>query len=41
MTFRNGAVQTYTVKPEPSYLKAANQYVTAFNALASQLDQET
>ncbi|MGW5173144.1 hypothetical protein ACWERY_02100 [Streptomyces sp. NPDC004082] len=40
VTFGNGAAQTYTVKPEPSYLKAANQYVTAFNALAAQLDQE-
>lgn len=40
VTFGNGAAQTYTVKPEPSYLKAANQYVNAFNALAAQLDQE-
>jgi acetoin utilization deacetylase AcuC-like enzyme len=40
ITFGNGAAQMYTVKPEPSYLKAANQYVTAFNALAAQLDQE-
>ncbi|WP_329472726.1 hypothetical protein OIE75_29710 [Streptomyces sp. NBC_01723] len=40
MTFGNGAAQTYTVKPEPSYLKAANQYVTAFNALAAQLAEE-
>lgn len=40
VTFGNGAAQTYTVKPEPSYLKAANQYVTAFNALAAHLDTE-
>lgn len=40
VTFGNGAAQTYTVKPEPSYLKAANQYVTAFNALAAQLAAE-
>ncbi|MGQ4513681.1 hypothetical protein [Streptomyces sp. DW26H14] len=41
ITFGNGAAQTYTVKPEPSYLKAANQYVNAFNALAAQLEQES
>lgn len=40
VTLRNGAAQTYTVKPEPSFLKAANRYVTAFNALAGQLAQE-
>ncbi|WP_420035081.1 hypothetical protein ACN2WE_24055 [Streptomyces sp. cg28] len=40
VVFGNGAAQTYTVKPEPSYLKAANQYVTAFNALAAQLEAE-
>ncbi|MFE0470509.1 hypothetical protein ACFW2V_02685 [Streptomyces sp. NPDC058947] len=40
ITFGNGAAQTYTVKPEPAYLKAANQYVTAFNALAAQLAEE-
>ncbi|MFF3928251.1 hypothetical protein [Streptomyces hirsutus] len=40
LTFGNGAAETYTVKPEPAYLKAANQYVTAFNALAAQLEQE-
>ncbi|MER5903005.1 hypothetical protein ABT150_23350 [Streptomyces mirabilis] len=40
VTFGNGAAQTYTVKPDPSYLKAANQYVNAFNALAAQLDGE-
>lgn len=40
VTFGNGAAQTYTVKPEPAYLKAANQYVTAFNALAAQLAEE-
>lgn len=40
VTLGNGAAQTYTVKPEPSYLKAANQYVNAFNALAAQLAAE-
>ncbi|MFH8611657.1 hypothetical protein ACH4D5_29660 [Streptomyces sp. NPDC018029] len=40
VTFGNGAAQTYTVKPDASYLKAANQYVTAFNTLAAQLEQE-
>ncbi|CAL9664924.1 hypothetical protein SUDANB1_07162 [Streptomyces sp. enrichment culture] len=40
VTFGNGAAQTFTVKPEPSYLKAANQYVTAFNTLAAQLAEE-
>lgn len=40
VTFGNGAAQTYTVKPEPAYLKDANQYVTAFNALAAQLAEE-
>jgi len=40
VVFGNGAAQTYTVKPEPSYLKAANQYVNAFNALAAQLVAE-
>lgn len=40
VTFGNGAAETYTVKPEPSYLKAANQYVTAFNTLAAQLAEE-
>jgi hypothetical protein len=40
VVFGNGAAQTYTVKPEPAYLKAANQYVTAFNALAAQLAEE-
>lgn len=40
LTFGNGAAETYTVKPEPSYLKAANQYVNAFNTLAAQLAAE-
>jgi hypothetical protein len=40
LTFGNGAVQTYAVTPEPSTLRAANQYVTAFNALAAQLGAE-
>jgi len=40
VTFGNGAAETYTVKPEPAYLKAANQYVTAFNTLAAQLAEE-
>lgn len=40
VTFGNGAAQTYTVKPDPSVLKAANQYVNAFNTLAAQLAAE-
>ncbi|KFG02575.1 hypothetical protein IQ62_01165 [Streptomyces scabiei] len=40
VVFGNGAADTYTVKPDPSVLKAANQYVTAFNALAAQLAAE-
>lgn len=40
VTFGNGAAQTYTVKPDASILKAANQYVNAFNALAAQLASE-
>lgn len=40
VTFGNGAAETYTVKPEPAVLKAANQYVTAFNTLAAQLAEE-
>jgi hypothetical protein len=40
LTFGNGAAQTYTVTPETSTLRAANQYVTAFNALAAQLAAE-
>lgn len=40
LTFGNGAAETYTVKPEPAYLKAANQYVNAFNTLAAQLAGE-
>ncbi|MEU7407783.1 hypothetical protein AB0B40_00370 [Streptomyces sp. NPDC042638] len=36
----NGAAQTYKVTPEATTLRAANQYVTAFNALAEQLDAE-
>lgn len=38
--FGNGAAQTYKVTPEAATLRAANQYVTAFNALADQLDAE-
>jgi hypothetical protein len=37
VTFGNGAAQTYNVTPESSTLRMANQYVTAFNALAAQL----
>lgn len=37
LVFPNGAVQSYTVKPDAHTLKAANQYVTAFNALSVQL----
>ncbi|ROQ69187.1 hypothetical protein EDD93_3684 [Streptomyces sp. 840.1] len=40
VTFGNGAAQTYTVQPDASILKAANQYVNAFNALAAQLASE-
>lgn len=40
VTFGNGAAQTYNVTPENSTLRAANQYVTAFNALAAQLAYE-
>ncbi|MCT9010012.1 hypothetical protein [Streptomyces rhizosphaerihabitans] len=40
VTFGNGAVQTYNVTPENATLRAANQYVTAFNALAGQLANE-
>ncbi|WP_109036424.1 hypothetical protein [Streptomyces rubrogriseus] len=40
VTFGNGAAQTYNVKPESATLRAANQYVTAFNALAAQLAAE-
>jgi hypothetical protein len=40
VTFGNGAAQTYKVTPESSTLRAANQYVTAFNALAAQLAAE-
>ncbi|MFI6347235.1 hypothetical protein [Streptomyces sp. NPDC050560] len=32
--------QTYNVTPETSTLRMANQYVTAFNALAAQLASE-
>jgi len=40
VTFGNGAAQTYNVTPDSTNLRAANQYVTAFNALAAQLDSE-
>lgn len=40
VTFGNGAAQTYTVTPENSTLRMANQYVNAFNALAAQLASE-
>ncbi|MFF9324029.1 hypothetical protein ACF1AY_04850 [Streptomyces sp. NPDC014776] len=40
VTFGNGAAQTYNVTPENATLRAANQYVTAFNALAAQLARE-
>ncbi|MGQ5640898.1 MULTISPECIES: hypothetical protein [unclassified Streptomyces] len=40
VVFGNGAAQTYKVTPESATLRAANQYVTAFNALAEQLEQE-
>ncbi|MER7967691.1 hypothetical protein ABTX35_01510 [Streptomyces sp. NPDC096080] len=40
LTFPTGAVQTYNVTPESGTLRAANQYVTAFNALSAQLATE-
>ncbi|REE62139.1 hypothetical protein BX257_4752 [Streptomyces sp. 3212.3] len=40
ITFGNGAAQTYNVTPDSTALRAANQYVTAFNALAAQLANE-
>jgi len=40
VTFGNGAAQTYNVTPENGTLRMANQYVTAFNALAAQLANE-
>ncbi|MFJ8510157.1 hypothetical protein [Streptomyces avermitilis] len=40
ITLGNGAAQTYNVTPENANLRAANQYVNAFNALAAQLDAE-
>ncbi|MEU0965667.1 hypothetical protein ABZ357_09655 [Streptomyces sp. NPDC005917] len=40
LTFGNGAAQTYNVTPETATLRAANQYVNAFNALAAQLAAE-
>ncbi|MBL3670627.1 hypothetical protein JL475_32600 [Streptomyces sp. M2CJ-2] len=40
VTFGNGAAQTYNVTPETATLRAANQYVNAFNALAAQLAAE-
>ncbi|QLJ01530.1 hypothetical protein HZZ00_11160 [Streptomyces sp. NEAU-sy36] len=40
LTFANGAAQTYNVTGESATLRAANQYVTAFNALAEQLAAE-
>ncbi|MEU0786810.1 hypothetical protein ABZ341_35245 [Streptomyces sp. NPDC006173] len=40
ITLGNGAAQTYNVTPENANLRAANQYVNAFNALAAQLEAE-
>ncbi|MFF1834883.1 hypothetical protein ACFVXE_11855 [Streptomyces sp. NPDC058231] len=40
VTFGNGAAQTYSVTPESTTLRMANQYVNAFNALAAQLARE-
>ncbi|MGY6021782.1 hypothetical protein [Streptomyces spinosirectus] len=40
VTFGNGAVHTYNVTPENTTLRMASQYVTAFNALATQLADE-
>ncbi|MGW2022836.1 hypothetical protein [Streptomyces decoyicus] len=40
VTFGNGNVQSWNVKPDRTELAAANRYVTAFNALAAQLAAE-
>ncbi|MFI6091317.1 SHOCT domain-containing protein [Streptomyces sp. NPDC051218] len=40
LTFGNGAAQTYSVTPDSTNLRAANQYVNAFNTLAAQLANE-
>ena len=40
LTFPSGAVQSYTVKPDSTSLRVANQYVTAFNTLSVQLAAE-
>ncbi|WP_435242754.1 hypothetical protein [Streptomyces cucumeris] len=40
VVFGNGVAQSWTVKPDAAVLKAANQYVHAFNALAQQLATE-
>jgi hypothetical protein len=40
ITFGNGAAQTYNVTSASATLRAANQYVTAFNALATHLAAE-
>ncbi|MGD6743311.1 SHOCT domain-containing protein [Streptomyces sp. BH106] len=40
VTFGNGAAQTYSVTPDSTNLRAANQYVNAFNTLAAQLANE-
>ncbi|MFR0354134.1 hypothetical protein [Streptomyces sediminimaris] len=40
ITFGNGSVQSFTVKPDSTSLNAANRYVAAFNVLAAQLAAE-
>ncbi|MFD8007822.1 hypothetical protein [Streptomyces mirabilis] len=40
VTFANGVAQTYNVTPDNTNLRAANQYVNAFSALAAQLEAE-
>ncbi|MFD7295509.1 SHOCT domain-containing protein [Streptomyces sp. NPDC059897] len=40
VTFGDGSAQTYNVTPDSANLRAANQYVNAFNALAAQLANE-
>ncbi|WAL99195.1 SHOCT domain-containing protein [Streptomyces sp. Je 1-369] len=40
VTFGNGAAQTYSVTPDSTNLRAANQYVNAFNMLAALLAAE-
>jgi hypothetical protein len=40
IVFPNGQFKSYDLTPDASVLKAANQYVAAFNALSAQLARE-